>query len=114
MTHTAEWKSAGKSRLPELLHAFGCADVIAAVDEDAFASKAGELIARKVGEPTSRKKPEAVAPAAGKYRLRALQCEEVAAQTREPSAKHMLTVAAREFMQAARQAEKGRLMRATS
>jgi hypothetical protein len=113
MTHIAEWKSAGKGRLPELLHVFGCADVIAAVDEDAFASKAGELIAqRKAGEPTSRNKPETVAPTAGKYRLRALQCEEVAAQTRDPPAKHMLTVAAREFMQAARRAEKGP-MRAT-
>jgi hypothetical protein len=105
MTHTAEWKSAGKSRLPELLQALGCADVIAAVDEDAFASKAGELIARrKAGQPISRKKAEAVIPPAGKYRLRALQCEEVAAQTRDPSAKHMLTIAAQELMQAARQA----------
>ena len=117
MQHTADCKFAptGKSRLPDLLYVFGCADLVAPVDEDAFARKAGELISlRKAGKLISRKKAETVTPTAGKYRLRALQCEEVAAQTREPSAKHMLTVAAREFMQAARQAEKGRLIRATS
>jgi hypothetical protein len=102
MERTAGWKfaSAGKSRLPELLDAFGCADVITPVDADAFARNAGELI--------SRKKAETVTPTAGIYRLRALQCEEVAAQTRDPYAKNMLTVLAREFMQAAHQAERRR------
>ena len=100
MKHTADCKFAptGKSRLPDLLYAFGCADFVAPVDEDAFAQNAGELI--------SRKKAETVTPIAGKYRLRALQCEEVAAQTRDPHVKNMLTVAAQEFIQAARQAEK--------
>jgi hypothetical protein len=111
MEHTAEWEfaPAGKSRLPELLDAFGCADVIAALDVDALARKAGELIFRtKAGELIARKKAETVTPTAGKYRLWALQCEEVAAQTRDPYAKDMLTVLAREFMQAAHQAERRR------
>ena len=109
MKYTADCKFAptGKSRLPDLLYAFGCADFVAPVDEDAFAQNAGELISRrKAGELISRKKAETVTPIAGKYRLRALQCEEVAAQTRDPHAKNMLTVAAQEFIQAARQAEK--------
>jgi hypothetical protein len=99
MEHTAELKfgPAGRSRLPELLDAFGCADVVAPVDADAFAKKAGELISpRKAGELIPRKKAET---AAGKYRLRALQCEEVAAQTRDPCAKDMLSVLARELKQ---------------
>jgi hypothetical protein len=110
MMHTAERKfpSTATSRLPELLDAFGCADVVAAVDEDVFAKKAGELISqKKAGKLISRKKAETVAPTAGKYRLRALQCEEVAAQTPDPYAKDILTVLAREFMRAAHQAEKG-------
>ena len=102
MKHTADCKFAptGKSRLPDLLYVFGCADLVAPVDEDAFARKAGELISRrKAGKLISRKKAETVTPIAGKYRLRALQCEEVAAQTRDPHAKNMLTVAAQEFIQ---------------
>src|SRR6516225_9610575 len=41
MKHTADCKFAptGKSRLPDLLYAFGCADFVAPVDEDAFAAK---------------------------------------------------------------------------
>jgi hypothetical protein len=90
------------------LYVFGCADLVAPVDEDAFARKAGELISRrKAGKLISRKKAETVTPTAGKYRLRALQCEEVAAQTPDPYAKGMLTVLARELMEAA-QAEKRR------
>ena len=107
MQYTAQCKfpPAEPSRLPNLLEVFGCADVIAAVDADAFGRKAGDLISQiKAGERTSRKK--AVTPTAGKYRLRALQCEEVAAQTPDPYAKHMLTVLAREFMQACHQAER--------
>jgi hypothetical protein len=95
MKHTVE-KSAEK--LPELLAAFGCADVIAPVNADAFSRKAGDLI--------SRNKVETVAPTAGKYRLRALQCAEVAGETRDPYAKEVLTVLAREFIRAAQQAEK--------
>ena len=112
MKHTADCKFAptGKSRLPDLLYAFGCADFVAPVDEDVFAKKAGELISQITsGKLTWRKKAETVTPTAGKYRLRALQCEEVAAQTRDPHAKNMLTVAAREFIQAARHAEKKNL-----
>ena len=108
MKHTADCKFAptGKSRLPDLLYAFGCADFVAPIDEDAFAQNAGELISRrKAGELISRKKAETVTPIAGKYRLRALQCEEVAAQTPDPYAKDMLTVLARELMEVARQAE---------
>jgi hypothetical protein len=105
MAHTAEWHPpAGKSRLPELLAVFGCADVIAPLDEDEFSRKAGELISQKKG----RKKAETATPTAGKYRLRALQCEEVAAQTRDPYAKRVLTELAREFMQAAHQTERGK------
>ena len=109
MEHTADCKFAptGKSRLPDLLYVFGCADLVAPVDEDAFARKAGELISlRKAGKLISRKKAESVTPTAGKYRLRALQCEEVAAQTADPYAKNLLTVLAREFIQACRQAER--------
>ena len=115
MQHTAELKfaPAGKSRLPELLDAFGCADVVAPVDADAFAKKAGELISRrKAGELIPRKKAETVTPTAGKYRLRALQCEEVAAQTRDPCAKDMLSVLARELEQAAHEAERARRLAA--
>jgi hypothetical protein len=77
----------------------GCVDVIAPVDAVTFSRRAGELI--------SRKKAPTGTPTAGKYRLRALQCFETAAQTRDPYAKDMLTVVAREFLQAARQAEDG-------
>jgi hypothetical protein len=109
MEHTADCKFAptGKSRLPDLLYMFGCADLVAPADEDAFARKAGELISqKKAGELISRKKAENVTPTAGKYRLRALQCEEVAAQTPDPSAKQLLTVLAREFMRACHQTER--------
>jgi len=74
---------------------FGCADVVAPVDEDTFGRRAGELICRKK------------AVIAGKYRLRALQCEEVAAQTWDPYAKDMLTAVARDLAQTARQVEDG-------
>ena len=104
MQYTAQRKFslAEPRRLPNLLEVFGCADVIAAVDADAFGRKAGDLISQiKAG---ARKK--AVTPTAGEYRLRALQCEEVAAQTADPYAKNLLTVLAREFIQACRQAER--------
>ena len=39
-------KPAGTSRLRELLKLYGCEDVVTAVDEDAFGSKASELIRR--------------------------------------------------------------------
>jgi hypothetical protein len=108
MQHASERKfpPVEPSRLPNLLEVFGCADVIAAVDVDAFGRKAGELIFQITAGKRTRKKAENVTPTAGKYRLRALQCEEVAAQTPDPSAKHMLTVVAREFMQACQQAER--------
>jgi hypothetical protein len=107
MQYTAQRKfsPAEPRRLPNLLEVFGCADVIAAVDADAFGRKAGDLIYQiKAGGRVSRKK--AVTPTAGKYRLRALQCEEVAAQTPDPYAKNLLTVLAREFIQACHQAER--------
>jgi repressor of nif and glnA expression len=86
------------ARLPELLKAGGCADAVAPVDRDAFGQKAGELICRN--------KAGAVTPTAARYRLRALQCEETAAQTRDPYAKDVLTELAEEFMQAARRADR--------
>ncbi len=103
MQQTAIWNFAlaDADRLPELLNSFGCADVIAPVDDATFGRRAGELICRKkaeIGTPT---------PAAGEYRLRALQCFETAAQTRDPYAEDMLIVAAREFLRAACQAEEG-------
>jgi hypothetical protein len=73
--------------------------VIAPVDAEAFGKRAGELICRK--------KPDAFTPKPGKYRLRALQCLETAAQTRDPYAKDVLTELAQEFFQAARQTEEG-------
>src|SRR4051794_27435968 len=93
--HTTAWNfpPTDKDRLIGLLGHFGCADVVAPVDEQTFGRRAGELICRKK------------TGIAAKYRLRALQCEEVAAQTRDPYAKDMLTVVAREFIQAARQVE---------
>jgi hypothetical protein len=99
MQHTAIWNfaPADAKRLPELLKAFRCADVVAPIDDVAFSKKAGELICQNKAEP--------VTPTAGKYRLRALQCFETAAQSRDPYAKGMLTEVAREFLQAARQAE---------
>jgi recombinational DNA repair protein (RecF pathway) len=99
MQHTATWNfaPADAKRLPELLRSFECGDVIAPVDDVAFSKKAGELICRNKAEP--------VTPRAGKYRLRALQCFETAAQSRDPYAKDMLTEVAREFLQAARQVE---------
>ena len=86
------------ARLPELLEAFGCADVVAPVDADAFGSKAGELICGH--------RVATVTPTAAKYRLRALQCVETAAQSRDPYARDVLTELAAEFMQAARRAER--------
>jgi hypothetical protein len=83
------------------------ADAIAPIDADAFSRRAGELIRRKKAEtvtPTAGKEAETVTPTAGKYRLRALQCFE-SAQSRDSYAKDVLTELAREFLQAARQAE---------
>ena len=90
--------NAPSARLPELLEAFGCADVVAPVDADAFGSKAGELICGH--------RAASVTPTAAKYRLRALQCVETAAQSRDPYAKDVLTELAEEFMQAARRADR--------
>src|SRR6186997_3448774 len=90
--------NAPAARLPELLEAFGCADVVAPVDADAFGSKAGELICGH--------RAASVTPTAAKYRLRALQCVETAAQSRDPYAKDVLTELAEEFMQAARRADR--------
>ena len=94
--HTTARNSAptDRNRLNELLQAFGCADVVAPVDADAFARSAGELICRTRGKIVTRKKGKT---SAGKFRLLALQCDEVAAQTRDPYAKDMLTVVAREL-----------------
>lgn len=100
MERTATWNfaPADNNRLAELLNSFGCADVVAPVDEDTFGRRAGELMCRnKVGNVT---------PTAARYRLRALQCTETAATTRDPYAKDVLTELAEEFMRAARQAEK--------
>ena len=97
MQHTtAAWNSTptDKNRLSVLLQSFGCADVVAPVDADAFARSAGELISRTRWKTVTRKKEKSTA---GKYRLLALQCEEVATQTPDPYAKDMLTVVAREF-----------------
>jgi recombinational DNA repair protein (RecF pathway) len=104
MPQTASWNfaPADAKRLPELLRSFECADVIAPVDDVAFSKKAGELICRN---KAARHKAEPVTPTAGKYRLRALQCFETAAQSRDPYAKDMLTEVAREFLQAAREVE---------
>jgi hypothetical protein len=88
-------RTAEHTRLPELLKLFGCEDLVAPVEEDRFGRRASELICRKK------------AALAGKYRLWALQCEEGAAQTRDPYAEDMLTAAARRFMQVARQVEDG-------
>ena len=96
LQHTTAWNSAptDKNRLSVLLQSLGCADVVAPVDADAFARSAGELISRTRCTTVTRKKEKSTA---GKYRLLALQCEEVATQTRDPYAKDMLTVVAREF-----------------
>ena len=97
MQHTtAAWNPTptDKNRLSVLLQSFGCADVVAPVDADAFARSAGELICRVRGKTVTRKNGKTTT---GKYRLLALQCEEVATQTRDPYAKDMLTVVAREF-----------------
>ena len=94
---TWNFASADADRLPQLLKSFGCADVIAPVDDIAFGRKASELICRK--------KAQTVTPRAGKYHLRALQCFETAAQSRDPYAKDVLTELAREFLRAARQTE---------
>jgi len=100
MERTATWNfaPADNNRLVELLNSFGCADVVAPVDENRFGRRAGEVICRN--------KAGAITPTAGRYRLRALQCTETAAQTRDPYAKDVLTELAEEFVQAARQAEK--------
>jgi hypothetical protein len=42
--------AAGTNRLADLLKVFGCADVIAPVDELAFGRRAGELIVQGVGK----------------------------------------------------------------
>ena len=60
-----------------------------------FGRRAGELICRKK------------AATAGKYRLRALQALETAAQTRDPYGAAVLTELAQEFMRAAGQVEGG-------
>jgi hypothetical protein len=46
------------NRLGELMKSFGCADVIAPVDLDAFGRRAGELIRRGVSGPSSRGREE--------------------------------------------------------
>ena len=102
MQQTPTWSfaPADKNRLADLMKSFGCADVVAPVDAAEFGRRACELICRK--------KAESVTPsAAGKYRLRALQCLETAAQSRDPYAKDVLTELAREFMQAALKTEHG-------
>ena len=101
MQQTPIWNfaPADENRLVDLMKSFGCADVVAPVDAAEFSRRACELIYRK--------KAESVTPAAGKYRLRALQCLETAAQSRDPYAKDVLTELAREFMQAARKTEHG-------
>jgi hypothetical protein len=71
--------------------------VVAPIDDVRFGKKASELNCRNKAEP--------VTPTAGRYRLRALQCFETAAQSRDPYAKDVLTELARDFLQAARQAE---------
>ena len=91
MQQTAE----SNRSLPELLKLLGCEDLVAPVEEDRFARRASEVICRRK------------AALAGDYRLWALQCEEGAAQTRDPYAEDMLTAAARRFMQVARQVEDG-------
>jgi hypothetical protein len=97
MGHTKTANFAPAAHLPDLLKMFGCANVVAPVDGDAFGKRAGELICRK--------KAESVTPTAGKYRLRALQCFETAAQSQDPYANTVLTELAREFLQAAGQLE---------
>jgi hypothetical protein len=87
--------TAERNGLPELLKLFGCEDLVAPVEEDRFGKRAAELICRTK------------AALAGDYRLWALQCEEGAAQTRDPYAEDMLTAAAHKFMQVARQVEDG-------
>jgi hypothetical protein len=103
MQQTATWNfaPADRNRLADLMKSFGCADVVAPVNAAEFGRRACELICRK--------KAESVTPAAaaGKYRLRALQCFETAAQSPDPYAKDVLTKLAREFMQAARNTEHG-------
>ena len=97
---------AGSNRLSVLLKLYACADVVAPVDDVAFGRRAGELIYQLAWRGGFYpRKAETDTPTAGKYRLRALQCEEVAAQTGDAYAKDMLTVVAREFMEAARQSE---------
>jgi hypothetical protein len=51
MQHTGTWDFApavDKKRLAELMSSFGCTDVIATVDAEAFGKRAGELIAQVV------------------------------------------------------------------
>jgi hypothetical protein len=101
MQQTPTWSfaPADKNRLADQMKLFGCADMVAPVDAAEFGRRACELIYRK--------KAKSVTPAAGKYRLRALQCLETAAQSPDPYAKDVLTELAREFMQAARKTEHG-------
>jgi hypothetical protein len=109
MQHTTAWNSGPTSNaLPGLLQHFGCTDIVAPVDADAFATKASELICRKQWKTVTRNErkhvtPTAkpVMPTAGKYRLLALQCREVAAQTHDPYAQDMLLIAARELVRVA-------------
>ena len=97
---------AGSNRLSVLLKLYACADVVAPVDDVAFGRRAGELIYQLAWRGAFYpRKAETDTPTAGKYRLRALQCHEVAVQTRDTYAKDMLTVVAREFLQAACQLE---------
>jgi hypothetical protein len=54
MQHAATWDFApavDEKRLAELMSSFGCTDVIATVDAEAFGKRAGELIARVVRRP---------------------------------------------------------------
>jgi hypothetical protein len=54
MQHAATWNFApavDEKRLAELMSLFGCPDVIASVDAEAFGKRAGELIARVVRRP---------------------------------------------------------------
>jgi hypothetical protein len=104
MQQPTPWTSGNP--LQGLLQHFGCADIVASVDADAFATKASEVICLKQWKARNERKPvtptaKPVAPTAGKYRLLALQCREVAAQTHDPYAQDMLLVAARAFVRAA-------------
>ena len=55
MQHTAIWNfaPADAKRLPELLESFGCAAVVAPIDDVRFGKKASELICRNKAEPVT-------------------------------------------------------------